>query len=176
LADFVKVNVTNDAITTALAGLARAYDDLTPLYQDIGQEMVESSLDNFKTGTGPDGTAWAPRSQTTLEAYARRNPPFVPSGGPLIGESKSLSTTISFEAAPDGVIWGSNMIYAAVQQMGAKQGAFGARIGKDKNGRDHFMTIPWGDIPPRPFLGIGPDDETAILELVEDYLSEAAGL
>ncbi|WP_425099143.1 phage virion morphogenesis protein [Tropicibacter sp. S64] len=176
MSDYLAVKVTTDSITTALAGLAAAYDDLMPLFHDIGEEMVNSSLENFREGSGPDGTVWAPRSQTTLDAYARRKPPFVPSGGPLIGESKSLSTTISYEATGDGVLWGSNMIYAAVMQLGAKQGEFGARIGKNTKGRDFFMTIPWGDIPPRPFLGIGPDDETAILEIVEDFLADAAGV
>jgi phage gpG-like protein len=54
-------------------------------------------------------------------------------------------------------------------QFGAAQGEFGARIGKDKNGRDFFTTIPWGDIPARPFLGVGPDDENAIIQDIEDW-------
>ena len=60
------------------------------------------------------------------------------------------------------------MIYAAVMQLGAAQGEFGARIGKDKNG-------PWGDIPARPFLGVGPTDRENILETITEYLATAAG-
>ena len=164
----IRTEVTTDEITTALSEVAERLDDLTPLMNDIGEFMVESTNANFREGSSPDGTPWAPRSQTTLDAYAARKD--TPKGGPLVGATKALSTTIAYQSAPDEVAWGSNMIYAAVMQMGAAQGEFGARIGRSKKGRDFFMTIPWGDIPPRPFLGIGPDDETGILETVRDYL------
>lgn len=173
MADLIKVDVTTDTITAKLAEAVRALDDLTPLMQDIGELMVVRTKQNFADGTGPDGTAWAPRSQTTLDAYARRGD--TPKGGPLVGVTKALSTTISYEVDADGVNWGSNMVYAAVMQLGAQQGQFGARIGKNKNGRDFFMTIPWGDIPARPYLGVGPEDETAILETIEDYLGDLIG-
>lgn len=165
-----RVEIQRDEITAALAGAEAALGDLTPLMQDIGELMVERTKQNFASGTSPDGVAWAPRSQTTLDAYAARGDR--PKGGPLVGVTRSLSTTISYEADGQGVDWGSNMIYAAVMQFGAAQGEFGARIGKDKNGRDFFMTIPWGDIPARPYLGVGSEDERAILETVEDYLED----
>lgn len=168
----ITIEVTTDTLSPALAEAQRALTDLTPLMQDIGDLMVYRTEENFTAGTAPDGTAWAPRSQTTLDAYARRKPPVVPKGGPL-RLADTLKQSISYEVGADHVDWGSNMIYAAVMQFGKAQGAFGARIGKDKNGRDHFMTIPWGDIPARPFLGIGPDDESAIVETIEDYLSGA---
>ncbi|WP_300534919.1 phage virion morphogenesis protein [uncultured Mameliella sp.] len=166
----ITVDVTTDTLRPALAEAEQALSDLTPLLQDIGELMVERTKGNFKTGTAPDGTAWAPRSQTTLDAYAARGD--TPKGGPLVGVTRALSTTIAYEVAPGHVDWGSNMIYAAVMQFGAAQGQFGARIGKDKNGRDFFMTIPWGDIPARPFVGIGPEDENAILDTIEDYLQD----
>lgn len=161
------IEITSNTIATALSGAAAEMDDLSALMQDIGELMVERTKSNFTSGTAPDGTVWAPRSQTTLDAYAARGDK--PKGGPLIGVTKALSTAINYEVTPTSVDWGSNMIYAAVMQFGAAQGEFGARIGKDKNGRDFFMTIPWGDIPARPFLGVGPEDETAILETIEDW-------
>ncbi len=167
----IRVDVTTDQISRAFLALAGAVDDLTPLMQDVGEYLLTSTKDNFASGTAPDGTVWAPRSQTTLDAYAARGD--TPKGGPLVGVTRALSTTIAYEASREHVDWGSNMIYAAVMQFGAAQGSFGARIGKDKNGRDFFMTIPWGDIPARPFLGIGPEDETNILDIIAEYLEGA---
>lgn len=177
MSEFIRHDVQTDTLSIALDRVADALDDLSPLMALIGDLLVNQTEENFRTGTAPDGTAWAPKSMTTMEAYRRReakgaNGP-VPAD-PLIGPSRSLSTTISYEALTDAVDWGSNMIYAAVMQFGAGQGEFGARIGKDKNGRDFFMTIPWGDIPARRFLGIGPDDETAILAEIEDWLELVA--
>lgn len=156
----ITIDVTTDTLRPALAEAQRALADLTPLMQEVGDLMVYRTEENFTAGTAPDGTAWAPRSQTTLDAYAARGK--MPQGGPLVGVSKMLSEQISYEADPTGVDWGSNMIYAAVMQFGAAQGAFG----KTSRGGP----IPWGDIPARPYLGVGPEDETAILETIEDYL------
>lgn len=169
----VRITFTDDDLTAALARVADALSDTTPLMQDIGEFMVKSTNDNFATGTDPNGTPWAPRSQTTLDAYAARKDK--PGPRPLIGPTKSLSSTISYEADTDGVSWGSNMIYAAVQQFGAEAGEFGARIGVNKKGRRYFMPIPWGNIPARPFLGVGEDDLTSLTEIVSEYLQTAAG-
>lgn len=158
----ITVDVTTDTLRPALAEAEQALSDLTPLLQDIGELMVERTKGNFKTGTAPDGTAWAPRSQATLDAYAARGD--TPKGGPLVGVTRALSTTIAYEVAPGHVDWGSNMIYAAVMQFGAAQGQFGTT--------SRGASIPWGDIPARPFVGIGPEDENAILDTIEDYLQD----
>ncbi|QEW21221.1 phage virion morphogenesis protein [Marinibacterium anthonyi] len=168
-----RIEFTDDGLSAALARVADALSDTTPLMQDIGEYMVKSTNDNFASGTDPEGRPWAPRSQTTLDAYAARKDK--PGPRPLIGPTKSLSGTISYEADADSVSWGSNMIYAAVQQFGAEAGAFGARIGVNEKGRRYFMPIPWGNIPARPFLGVDKDDETGLLELVTEYLETAAG-
>ncbi|MBW4984746.1 phage virion morphogenesis protein [Mameliella sp. CS4] len=158
----ITVDVTTDTLRPALAEAEQALSDLTPLLQDIGELMVERTKGNFKTGTAPDGTAWAPRSQATLDAYAARGD--TPKGGPLVGVTRALSTTIAYEVAPGHVDWGSNMIYAAVMQFGAAQGQFGTT--------SRGASIPWGDIPARPFVGIGPEGESAILKTIEDYLQD----
>ncbi|MEO1974800.1 MAG: phage virion morphogenesis protein [Paracoccaceae bacterium] len=167
-----RIDITSDTLTAALSRLSGALTDTTPLMQDIGEYMVKSTNDNFASGTDPDGRPWAPRSQATLDAYAARKDK--PGPRPLIGATKSLSSTISYEAGEEEVLWGSNMIYAAVQQFGAEAGEFGARMGTNKKGRSFFMPIPWGNIPARPFLGVGKDDETGIIEIIEEYLESAS--
>lgn len=174
----IRVEINDDDITLALQRLGAALEDMQPLMQDLGELLVERTQENFRTGQSPDGVAWAPKSMATMEAYRRReakglNGP-VPVN-PLIGPSKSLSTTISYQADTSSVDWGSNMIYAAVMQLGAKAGEFGARIGRNSLGRDYIMSIPWGDIPARPYLGIGDEDRPLILAEIEDYLRSAIG-
>ena len=168
-----RIEITSDSLTEALARISEALSDTAPLMQDIGEYMVKSTNDNFTSGSDPDGKPWAPRTQTTLDAYAARKDK--PGPRPLIGPTKSLSGTISYEARADDVTWGSNMIYAAVQQFGAEAGEFGARMGVNKKGRRYFMPIPWGNIPARRFLGVGKEDETALIEIVEEYLEGAVG-
>jgi phage virion morphogenesis protein len=84
---------------------------------------------------------------------------------PLTAEG-TLSKPANFhiEYGQDYALVGTNIKYAAVQQFGAKAGAFGAtrRGGK----------IPWGDIPARPFMGISGDDRSAILDIIRKYLAQ----
>ncbi|AWI83059.1 phage virion morphogenesis protein [Alloyangia pacifica] len=168
----IRVDLTTNEISAALKRVSDALSDLSPLMQDIGEYMVKSTKDNFADAESPDGKKWAPRKQSTMDAYARRKD--TPGPTPLIGPTKSLSGTISYEASGDSVEWGSKMIYAAVQQFGAEAGEFGARMGVNKKGQRFFMPIPWGNIPARPFLGIGREQELEVMELVAEHLANAA--
>jgi phage gpG-like protein len=63
---------------------------------------------------------------------------------------------------PGGVEVGSSLEYAAVQQFGARQG----QLGRTRRG----APIPWGDIPPRPFLGLSAADRQEILGILAEHL------
>ncbi|SDY55280.1 phage virion morphogenesis protein [Citreimonas salinaria] len=156
----IRIDASTDPIIAALSRAAAELDDLTPLMVDIGEEMLSRTDQNFLTATAPDGTPWAPRSQTTLDAYARRNPPVTGIG--TLRLTDTMRKTINYEAGPGHVDWGSNAIQAAVMQFGAAKGAFGTTA--------RGSSIPWGAIPARPFVGVGPDDETAILAVIGDWL------
>lgn len=147
-------------VPTALAQVLGVLDKPRPLLQAIGEYGIDSTMARFRTGTAPDGTKWAPKSKTTLERHPR--------GGrkPLIGESKALSTTMAYQVTDRSVAWGSNQVYAAVQQFGAEAGSLWR--GTDKRGRKG--KAPWGDIPARPYLGLSAKDERNILEIVREYL------
>lgn len=149
----------------ALAALDRALTDMTPVMEDLGELLTTSTKDRFPTGTAPDGSKWAPKSQTTLDRYGARKSNRV-DVRPLFGPTGLLSQQIYHEAGPTGVSWGSNLIYAAVMQFGAAQGAFGSM----SNG----SPIPWGNIPARPFIGVSAEDAANITATLEDWLQDAA--
>lgn len=159
------VVITNDEITGALLRLSATLSDLTPVMQEIGEIMVDSTKQRFPQGIAPDGSRWAPKSQTTLNRYGARTSNRIDIR-PLFGPSGALSSQIFYELTPDSVSWGSPMIYAATQQFGAAQGAFGRT---SRNG-----PIPWGNIPARPFLGISADDQTNILDTIAEALTRSA--
>jgi len=148
----------------ALARLDKALDDPTPLLQDLGELLSNSTMERFGQGVSPDGVKWAPKSQTTLNRYGARKSNRV-DVRPLFGPSGALSSTIHYELGQDEVLIGSALVYAAVQHFGAARGAFGSMA----NG----SPIPWGNIPARPFLGVSAEDEPKIVATVEDYLTGA---
>lgn len=151
--------ITDDEITAALARVGAALDNPLPLMQDLGEYLVTSTKQRFPTGKAPDGSVWAPKSAATIAAQGGRKTNRLDTR-PLFGPSGSLSSNITYEASADQVEWGSPMVYAAMQQFGGSKSAF---------------PNLWGDIPARPFLGLSIEDEASVLDIIGDYLSEAAG-
>jgi phage virion morphogenesis protein len=145
-----------------LAALARRMDNMKPVMEEIREYLIVSTKDRFKAGQSPDGAAWAPKSQTTLDAYRSRGDKADPR--PLFGPTRRLSSEISGRAWRDGLEVGSALIQAAVMHFGAKKGEFGS----DRHGRP----IPWGNIPARAFIGLSEKDERTIIDIVEDALGD----
>lgn len=164
-----EVKINKDTITAALNRALTRQDDLSDLMQDLGGLMVVRTQDRMTQGKDADGQPFAPRSAATEKRYKKLGLKF---GVPL-DQSGELRKSIAYDAAKDQVSWGSNQIQAAVMQFGAEAGAFGARIGKNKLGRSFFMPIPWGNIPARPYLGVGSEDSEAIVEEIEDWLADS---
>lgn len=167
----ITIDIDSRSVLDALNALQRRVGDMTPAMQDIGEHLTETSKRRFDTSTAPDGRRWAPNTQTTLLRYlggykgsyaqsgklTSRGAARVASKKPLIGESRSLMSTLNYQADRHSVAVGSPMEYAAVQQFGAKKRAFGR--------------APWGDIPARPFLGVSDEDERSILDILQGYMA-----
>lgn len=152
------------AAEALFAALDAALTDMTPVMDDLGELLTTSTKDRFPTGTAPDGTKWAPKSPTTLNRYGAKKSNRVDSR-PLFGPTGLLSQQIFSESGATEVSWGSNLIYSAVMQFGAAKGAFGTMA----NG----ASIPWGNIPARPFIGVSATDEANIIATLENWLSGA---
>lgn len=151
------------------AALRRAIDALgpagmTPLHEEIGEYMLRVTEQRFQAGTAPDGTRWAPKSQTTLDRYKALGYGNKPR--PLIRSGALAGSVVKF-VSQAGALIGSPLIYSGVMQDGAGKGAFG----KDRRGR----SIPWGRIPARVWLGLSAADDTAIVEIADEHIAAALG-
>lgn len=150
------VELKQTEVTAALTRAVAAMEDMTPLMQNIGEILVTSTTERFKTGESPDGVRWAAKSQATLNAYARL--PDRVDTRPLFGPNGRLHAKIFAEPERDQVAVGSGEPYAAMMQFGGSKSQF-----------PHL----WGDIPARPFLGISPTDATNIVAEIEEWLKAA---
>ena len=134
-----------------------------PMFQDIGEHLIDSHRQRFQRSEAADGSTWAPKSDVTIERYRRMG-----DGNrtqPLIGPSRRLGTEIHYYASRTEVEVGSNLEYAGAMQEGVAKGAFGA----DRHGRP----IPWGNVPARVWLGLSDADERNILDIVDEHLGDA---
>lgn len=174
----ITLEINDDAVRAAFASLEAALTDMTPPMHDIGDLMVTSTQTRMQAGISPDGTPFAPRSAVTLARYAAQGKKYGPHPLWLTGQMRQ--NTISYAAGPDHVSWGSSAVQAAVMQLGAEQGEFGAAIGRTKpsekraKSQDYFTPLPWGRIPARPFLGLSDQDRTDITDIIGEWLERAA--
>ena len=140
----IRIEIEDLALRRALAGALAAGEDLTPAMEEIGSFLVNETLLRFEEGRAPDGTPWIPSKRVLLEG-----------GQTLIGPgSGRLRDSQTYEAGPDFVEQGTNVVYAAIHQFGGLPG----------------MAPGPAAIPARPYLGLGPEDEPEILEILEAHL------
>jgi phage virion morphogenesis protein len=160
----VSIKINEDEITAVLDRLQKHLTDMTPVMSEIGEMLVDSTKQRFTQGASPEGRAWAPKSQTTIDAYIARGDRV--DFRPLFGPTGRLSSEINYQATDTSVEWGSALIQAAVMHFGAAKGAFGS----DTSGR----SIPWGTIPARPFIGLSDQDRSNIKETVYEWLDKVS--
>lgn len=159
----IEFNVTraSEAIRRAAAEMT----DMTPIHRDVVEYMITATRERFVKGVDPDGTAWEPKKQSTLDRYKRLG--YGNLRRVLHGPSRQLSRQIVGEAGKTGAVIGSALIYSRVMQDGADKGAFG----NDRRGRP----VPWGKIPARVWLGISTTDEQAIVDIADEHLEQHLG-
>ncbi len=70
---------------------------------------------------------------------------------------------IHYQPTETSVRIGTSRKYGAAMQFGMPRGYAGTM----KNG----SPIPWGDIPPRPYLGLSDSDADAVTAILRRYLT-----
>ena len=99
---------------------------------ELGESVRTMAIDSFESSTSPEGTAWQPSERALL------------TGGKTLIDTGDLQNSISVNMGFGEVEVGSNMVYAAIHQLGGKAG------------RNKSVTLP-----ARPFL---PEVEGNLLQ------------
>lgn len=148
----LSIAISTDEIGPALDKLLVEMSDMSGLMSTISDLLMEQTLVRFEKGVAPDGTPWAPKSAATLEAQKRKG---FHDPRPL-HRLGALSKNVNPASGPFFAEVSTSMEYGAMMQFGGTKAAF-----------PHL----WGDIPARPFFGIGPEDEDGILATVNEWLA-----
>lgn len=154
------IRVDDENARTALAELARLIGNPEPALRDIGAYLERSHDERFAAGEAPDGSKWAPLS----ESYRAIKPQHRDKVLVLEGH---LRNSLHYQVEDDGLLFGTDRIYGAVHQFGAAKGSFGTT--------QRGSPIPWGDIPARPFLGLSDADREEIAAILEEHIQAAIG-
>lgn len=128
----------------------------------LSQGVRSSTVRRFKTGKGPNGKKW----KTSIRAAEE--------GGKTLVQSARMRNSIRRKSDAGGFAVGTNVIYAATHQYGAKR-VIRARKAKllrfRVDGRWVSAKKVLVDIPARPFLGLSDEDMNEIRETVEEFMS-----
>ena len=166
-----------DDVSTLLGKMSARMNDLTPAMELIGEVVVASIQQNFKEGGRPE--KWKALSPVTIKQRQAENK----WPGAILVRTGHLRQVYS-RAEKDKVSVGTNLIYAKTHQFGARKGSFGsvtARVKEHfrrmKDGKeirvkahDRTQSLPWGDIPARPFLMVQDEDWVEMKAVLEEYL------
>lgn len=156
----ITIQINDREVLESLGRLAGRVNDMQPVMEEIGAALKTSVQMRFERETGPDGQPWKP----SLRAQAE--------GGQTLRDTGRLLQSITYRASAGEAEVGTNVIYAAVQQFGARITAKNAPALRFQVG-GRWARKQSVDIPPRPFLGIDDADRREIGAIVADYLSGA---
>ena len=159
----IRVEFKAKELRAALGRLVTAAHDFSPATKEIAAFLLRTTEDAFERERDPaTGQAWAPLSDVTRRR--REKSGHVGSGGAKkLQVTRSLLDSIIADYDDSAAVVGTNLKYATTQHFGAKRGEF-------RSGR---RTIPWGDIPPRPFFGLSENDEQAVSDILRDHIERA---
>lgn len=116
--------------------------DTGALMPRLGEYLLRSTQDRFKSQTAPDGTAWEALAPRTAKRK-KYNPDKV------LTERGFLRKGIAWQVLNKTTVEvGSNLVYAATHQFGR------------------------GNIPPRPFLGLSDQDERKIDAIIRSWAAK----
>jgi len=151
-----------------MAALVASGEDLGEFNDALGLILESNTIDRFDRETGPDGDKWKPSERAKAE------------GGKTLTDSGRLKGSITYEADARSIRVGTNVIYAGPHQDGLNKNQAVA-------GHKRRMTQVFGrklqspievivpafnrdmNIPARPFLGFGHEDEQDARALARDY-------
>lgn len=146
-------------------GLIARGGNLEEPLRDIGQDMVTITTRAFEESRTPEGVAWQPSAAALAEG--RRT--LIDRGlrGGLMGSQ-------SYVVGPLSVVYGTNMVHAAIHQLGGSFTHAGRRGSADAGtGFGQALAEAIITLPARAFIGRSEADEQRWADTLADYLAGA---
>ena len=189
MADSIKMD--DKQIRELFASMLSKLSNPQPAMNKMGFLGVNAIRDNFRLGGAYKSAdsiiggskRWKKHSKTTRAIKKRQGKK---SPYQVLLDSGMLQKSISHRTTKDSLILSAGREYAAVQHYGAKKGEFGifdvlikshkrkTRSGKESIVKSHTRktSLPFGNIPARPFMTIPPDIFETMLDLLYKFSTE----
>jgi phage virion morphogenesis protein len=152
--------------------LEQAGRNLTPILEQIGEEMVQNAWDRFGREETPDGRPWASDAASTVAEKQAKGRILK-----ILQSSGMLRNTINYRVDGSNLAVGSPQDYAEHHQLG-KPGPWIIKPKAKKalawDGAAHPVKgVKHPGIKARPFLGLSEDDKAAIRRILNKAIRNA---
>ncbi len=153
----VTINVGDDSpIVQALSKMLLDGSNKKRLFDKIGGSLADDNRLRFDTEASPDGEPWAKSWRATHQ------------GGQTLRDTGRLMNSIAYAIGGDVIRVGTNVDYGPALHYGATikpvAGKF-LKFGSEE--KPVFMKQVV--LPARPFLGINTEDETNVLDIINQF-------
>ena len=166
----IRIEFRDRELRAALSRLVAAGDDLSPATRAVADHLKKVTERAFDSESDPaTGEPWADLSDVTKQRRGQSGRVGA-KGAKKLSADGDLIRSITADYDATSAVVGTNLAYATTQHFGAKKGEFGAGSFKTRSGS---FPIPWGDIPARPFFGLSPADENAILDIIARHIGSS---
>lgn len=179
----IKLTIDDTDIQKALTKLAKASSDLSIPMAQVGEHILHTTRERFRTQQSPDGIPW----QALSKKYKKKR-----NKDKILTERGHLQGQLVMQSNKDSAAVGSNRIYAAIHQFGGdinmparqrelffkrtKDGGVSNKFVKPKKS-DFSQTVITGSysikIPARPYLGLSDTDKKKVLSILTNHLKSA---
>ena len=158
----INVKIEDREVREMLAKVQARLKDLTPVMKIIGQTIRTSVIKNFEKGGRP--MPWKPSARASIK------------GDKTLIDTTRLMRSITSKGYSDRAEVGTNVIYAAIHQLG---GRTKPHIIKPRNakalkipgiGFRKSVKHPGSKIPARPFLLVQNEDWKEIKEELREFI------
>ena len=165
-----RIIIDDKALMLSLDEQMARLRNLRPVMRVIAQDLMTQKDINFRKQSEPDGKKWALLSiDSTLK---RRNNDVATIK--VLQDTGRLRASFKSKTTNNSAKIGTNVKYAKTHQFGARKGQYRVRLQGTslRNRRRWTITIPWGDIPARPMVGLTRRMRNKYNKKVTDYILE----
>lgn len=142
------ITLDDGELNETIGAVAAKLGNLAPAMKEVGEYMLLATRERFDRQQDPMGRPWTALSPR----YAQRKASNPRALRGILTLRGILRDTITYQARPDSVVIGSNLLYAAIHQLGGPTGR-------------------GGTMPDRAFLGASDRERVEIAEILRGYLN-----
>jgi len=142
----ITIDYNADAALASVFSLIGVLVDPTPMFNDMGEALLNITVERWDTQASPDGVPWAPLSPKYQKRKDRLRP-----GAPILVYDNLLRGTLRYQVVDGTLLFGTDRPYGASQQFGR------------------------GGIPARPWLGTNAADDAQLVQIALKHLQLALG-